>query len=78
MPAVEVPPGVVTMTSTVPLPGGLLTAICLPESELIIPATPPKLTMVASARLVPLIVTRVPPAVGPVAGETPVTAGAAI
>ena len=52
--------------------------ICVPESELIIPATPPKLTMVASARLVPLIVTRVPPAADPVAGETPVTAGAAM
>src|SRR5580698_6833240 len=71
MPAVEVPPGVVTMTSTVPLPGGLLTVICVPESELSIPATPPKLTMVASPRLVPWIATRVPPAAGPLAGEPP-------
>ena len=78
MPAVEVPPGVVTATFTVPLPGGLTTVICVAESEVIIPADPPKLTMVASARAVPVIVTEVPPAAGPVAGKTPLTAGAAM
>jgi len=35
----------------------------------------PKLTADAPVRLVPVMVTEVPPAVGPVAGETEVTAG---
>ena len=38
----------------------------------------PKSTAVAPARLVPVIVTSVPPVVGPVAGLTAVTAGAAV
>ena len=74
-PAVAVPPGVVTVTSTMPLPGGLVTVICVLESAVIVPAAPPKLTLVAPARLVPVIVTAVPPAVVPLDGDTPVTAG---
>ena len=38
----------------------------------------PNLTAVALARLVPVIVTVVPPPVGPAAGLTPVTVGAAM
>ena len=74
-PAVAVPPGVVTVTSTMPLPGGLVTVTCVLESAVIVPAAPPKLTLVAPARLVPVIVTAVPPAVVPLDGDTPVTAG---
>ena len=40
-------------------------------------AAPPKLTPVAPERLVPVIVTLVPPAVLPLAGEIPVTIGGA-
>jgi hypothetical protein len=39
-------------------------------------ATPPKSTSDAPVRLVPLTVTDVPPALGPVLGFTPVTVGA--
>ena len=63
------------MTFTVPVPGGLVTVICVFESEVIRPATPPKATPVAPARPVPVIDTVVPPAVLPLSGDTPVTAG---
>jgi hypothetical protein len=52
--------------------------ICVPESEMIRPAAPPKLTLLAPVRLVPLIVTAVPPAVVPLDGDNPVTAGAGV
>jgi hypothetical protein len=71
----EVPDGVVTVMSTVPVPAGLVTVIRVAESAVIVPATPPKLTPVAPARPVPVIVTTVPPLVGPFAGEIAVTAG---
>jgi hypothetical protein len=75
----EVPPGVVTVTLTVPaVPGGLVTVTCEPESAVILPAAPPKLTPVALPRLVPVIVTAVPPAVVPLDGDSPVTAGAGV
>jgi len=77
-PAVEVPPGVVTVMFTVPVPGGLVTVICVPESAVIVPAAPPKLTPVASPRLVPLIVTAVPPAVVPLDGDTAVVTGGGV
>ena len=74
----EVPAAVVTVMFTVPLPGGLTTVICVPESLRILPAAPPKLTLVAPARLVPLIVTTVPPSVVPLDGEIAVTAGGGV
>jgi hypothetical protein len=74
----EVPPGVVTVTLTAPaLPGGLVTAICVPESAAIFAAAPPKRTM-APPKLAPVIVTAVPPAVVPLDGDNPVTAGAEV
>ena len=78
----EVPPAVVTVTFTTPLPNaavnaGLVAVIAVAVSLVIVAATPPKSTAVAPARSVPVIVTDVPPLVGPVAGLTPVTAGAA-
>jgi hypothetical protein len=71
--AAEVPDGVVTVMSTVPLPGGLVTVICVAESAVIVPAVLPKLTLVAPVRSVPVIVTRV--SGHALAGEISVTAG---
>jgi hypothetical protein len=71
----EVPALVVTVMSTVPVPGGLVTVSCVTESAVMAAAAPPKLTRVAEPRPVPLMVTVVPPEVVPLAGETPVTAG---
>ena len=78
LPALALPPGVVTVTLTVPVPAGLMTAICVLESAVIFAAVPPKLTPVAPPRLVPLIVTAIPPAVVPLDGDNPVTAGAGV
>ena len=77
--AAEVPPGVVTVTSTVPaLPAG---AVAVMEVALLtttpVAAWAPKWTAVAPVRLVPVMVTEVPPVVGPDEGLTPVTVGGA-
>ena len=74
----EVPAAVVTVMFTVPLPPGLVTVICVPESEMILPAAPPKLTLVAPVRLVPVIVTVVPPSVVPLDGEIALIAGGGV
>ena len=73
----EVPLGVVTVTSTVPVPAGAVT-VRLPAVTAVIevPAIEPKSTAVAPVKLVPLTVTEVPPAAGPLVGLTPVTVGA--
>src|SRR5271170_1742133 len=60
---------------TVPVPGGLVTVICVLESAVTFPAAPPKLTPVAPPRLVPVIVTAVPPPVVPLDADTLATAG---
>ncbi len=65
------------MTVTVPLPGGLFTVIRVAESAVIVPAAPPKLTLLAPDRLLPVIVTEVPPPVGPLFGLRPLTDGCA-
>ena len=75
----EVPPAVVTFTSTTPAePAGevqvIEVAVLEPQE---VPALVPNCTPEAAVRLVPVIVTLVPPAVGPDTGETPVTVGAA-
>jgi hypothetical protein len=74
----EVPPGVVTVTFTAPgfITNGLITTIWLAVS-LMRPVTAaiPKATAVAFARFVPVMVTMVPPEIGPDAGLTLVTAG---
>jgi hypothetical protein len=77
LPAPALPPGVVTVTLTDPVPAGLVTVICVLESAVTFPVAPPKLT-VAPPRLVPVIVTAVPPAVVPLDGDNPVTAGAGV
>lgn len=71
-----VPLGVVTVTSTVPLPGGEVAVIVVElTTETLVAAFGPKLTAVAPVRFAPLIVTLVPPAAGPDDGLTPLTAG---
>ena len=73
----EVPPGVVTVTSTVPAaPAG---AVAVMEVVLltvkVVAAVAPKATAVAPVKLVPVTVTEVPPATGPEVGLTAVTVG---
>src|SRR5690606_3366205 len=64
----------VTVTSTVPGPAGV-TALMTPSLSTVklVAATPPNVTAVAAVKQLPLIVTVVPPVVGPVPGTTPVT-----
>ena len=66
------------MTFTVPEPAGLVTVIWVLESAVIEPAALPKLTPVAPDRLLPVIVTEVPPAAGPLVGLIPETEGAGV
>jgi hypothetical protein len=75
--AAEVPAGVVTVTLTAPVASaaGLVTVILVALSEEMVAAALPKWTAVAPARLVPLMVTVVPPVSGPLLGLTPLTAG---
>src|SRR5947209_1244248 len=80
LPALDVPSGVVTVTSTVPaVPAGLATvswvSLCTSSPEPGLPA--PKLTAVAPVKPPPITVTGVPPAVVPTAGLTAVTCGPA-
>ena len=74
-----VPPGVVTSTSCAPaLPAGDTATICVGEIGVTTAALdPPNFTALGLARFVPLIVTTVPPSVGPDAGLMPLTAGGA-
>jgi hypothetical protein len=72
-----IPPGFVTVTSTAPLPAGLVAVICV--SELIVKleaGVAPKLTPVAVLKVVPVIVTVVPPTAGPEVGLMLETVGA--
>ena len=72
-----VPPAVVTVISTVPVPAGATATIWLDVSDVIeVAAVAPNLTEVALPRLVPMIVTDVPPTAVPDEGETDVTVGA--
>jgi hypothetical protein len=76
----DVPLGVVTVTSTVPAAWGGAVAV-IDVAELTVnerAAVLPKLTAVAPVKFVPVIVTEVPPAVLPVVGLSPVTAGTGV
>ena len=75
----EVPPGVVTVTLTTPVtPAGAVTVIEVAEVKVRpVAATVPNLTEVAPTKLVPEMVTDVPPAPGPVIGLRAVTVGMA-
>ena len=72
------PAGVITVTSTVPVPAGLSAVIVVALTTVTpVAAVVPKSTAVAPVKPVPVIVTKVPPAAGPLVGLMPVTAGAA-
>ena len=73
----EAPLAVATVTSTVPVPAGLVATICVPVSLTIEATAAPNFTVAVPAvpRFMPVIVTWVPPLKGPEAGLTPVTAG---
>ncbi len=74
----DVPLGVVTVMSTVPVPLGEVTVMEPVVSAVIVPGLAvPKSTAVALDKLEPLMVTVVPPAVGPLVGLTTVTVGSA-
>jgi hypothetical protein len=71
-----VPPGVVTVMSTVPVPAGAVAVIWVALLTVnVAAATEPNFTAEAPVRPDPLIVTEVPPAAGPEVGLTAVTAG---
>jgi len=76
----EVPPAVVTVTFTTPADSaGAVTVIDVGLLAVrIVPATDPKFTAVAANKLVPVIVTVVPPNAVTEPGETELTAGAGI
>ena len=72
-----VPPKFVTVTSTVPLPAGEVAVIdvaLVTVNEAA--AEPPNRTAVTRIKLLPVMVTGVPPAAGPLFGEIDVTVGA--
>src|SRR4029077_7764113 len=69
-----VPPLFVTVTSTVPVPSGAPATIEVSECTVkLVALVDPNLTAVTVAKLVPVMVTAVPP--GPLAGSTLVTVG---
>ena len=74
------PLGVVTVTSTVPVPDGEVTVSEVELSTVMeVPGfAVPKSTAVAPVKPVPVTVTDVPPAAGPLLGLTPVTVGGAL
>src|SRR5690348_13410905 len=71
-----VPPAVVTVTSTVPEPGGLVAVIDVALlTENVAAASAWRVTAVSPPKLVRVIVTDVPAAEGPGAGASGVSAG---
>ena len=76
----DVPAGVTTVTLTTPpaMSAGLTTVIVVSVTTVRpVPGVVPKSTAVAPVKPVPVIVTRVPPAAGPLVGLRPVTEGRA-
>ena len=74
---VLVPPVVVTVASTVPAPSAGEVAVIevVLFTVKLVAAVAPKFTAVTPVKFVPVIVTTVPPAVGPLVGLIPVTVG---
>ena len=71
--------GVVTVTSTVPVPAGDVAVMDVAETTVtLVAAVVPKSTAVAPVKLAPVMVTSVVPAVGPASGATLVTVGTAV
>ena len=74
-----VPPEVLTVTSTVPVPAGEVAVRLVAELTLTpVAAVGPKWTVAPEAKLVPLTVTTVPPLDGPELGLMEVTVGAEV
>src|SRR6185312_8438916 len=76
-----VPAGVVTVTSTAPAaaPAGAVAVIDVSLLTVkLVAAIAPKLTAVVPRKFVPVIVTTVPPASGPLLGETLMTVGGGV
>jgi hypothetical protein len=74
----DVPPAVVTVTSTVPVPAGDVAVIEVAELTVkLVALVAPNFTAVAPVNNVPVMVTDVPPAAGPDVGAIEVTVGAA-
>ena len=72
----DAPPGVVTVTSTVPaLSAGAVAVIELAEPAVMMAGVAPNLTAEADERLAPVMVTEVPPAIEPAVGLIPATEG---
>jgi hypothetical protein len=74
-PVDDVPLGVVTVTSTAPLPAGVVAVIVVSLSTVKLAVVAPNRTWVAPVKFVPLIVTSVPPSAVPVVGLMLVTVG---
>ena len=76
---VDLRPGTYTVTVTAPvLPAGVLAVIVvLFTTTTFVAAVPPNVTVPPVAKFVPVMVTPVPPDVGPLLGETLVTVGGA-
>ena len=64
------------MTATVAVPDGEVAVIEVALSAVTVAADDPKSTALAAARFVPVMVTAVPPACGPLDGQMPRTIGA--
>src|SRR5579863_5700207 len=73
----DVPPAAVTVTSTVPAAPAGEVAVMEPLLTTVTPvaALVPNFTVDPAVKLVPEMVTGVPPAVGPLLGLTPLTVG---
>ena len=76
--ALLVPPAAVTVTWTVPVPAGAVTVTSVAEMTLrLVAGLEPKWTPATPMKLLPWMVTLVPPLAGPLAGDTDVRVGAA-
>src|SRR5450631_1248796 len=74
---VAVPPTVVTLTVTAPMPAAVVAVIWVAELTMkLAAAVAPNLTDVAPVKLVPVMTTDVPPASGPLVGARPLIVGA--
>ena len=70
------PPAVVTVMSTVPaLPAGAVAVMEVAELKVKLALVEPNFTAVAPVKLVPVMATEVPPAVGPLVVPREVTVG---
>ncbi len=71
------PPGVLTVTSTIPVPLGAVAVTEVAELTVkVVASAEPKWTALAPVRLVPVIFTTLPPDAGPEVGFSEVTVGA--